>query len=63
MFLLIYVDDMLLISPCVKSVKHVQKCLGDNFEMKYLVDARKILGMNMIGIENNLLSCHIRFLV
>jgi hypothetical protein len=47
-FLLIYVDDMLIISPSLKSIEHVQNFLCKNFDMKELGDARKILGMNII---------------
>ncbi|GAA0165602.1 transmembrane signal receptor [Lithospermum erythrorhizon] len=47
-FLLLYVDDLLIVSPCLKSIEHVQKCLCDNFDMKDLGDAKKILGMNII---------------
>lgn len=47
-FLLLYVDDMLIVSPCLKSIKHVQTCLCANFEMKDLGDAKKILGMNIV---------------
>ena len=52
-FLLLYVDDMLIVSPCLKSVKHVQKCLCENFDMKDLGDAKKILGMNIIRDRKN----------
>ncbi|CAH9052299.1 unnamed protein product [Cuscuta europaea] len=47
-FLLIYVDDMLIISPCLKSIMYVQKCLCENFAMKDLGDAKRILGINII---------------
>lgn len=47
MFLLLYVDDMLIVSPCLKAIKHVQDCLSQNFAMKDLGDAKKILGMNI----------------
>lgn len=53
LFLLIYVDDMLLISPSIKSIEHVQKCLCDNFDMKDLGDAKKILGMNIVRDRKN----------
>ncbi|KAL9148736.1 hypothetical protein ABFS82_12G062000 [Erythranthe guttata] len=47
---------MLIISPCVKSVDHVKMCLSEQFDMKYLGDAKKILGMNIDrNRENNLL--------
>lgn len=47
-FLLIYVDDMLIIGPSLKSIQTVKKCLSDNFEMKDLGEAKKILGMNIV---------------
>lgn len=47
-FLLLYVDDILIISPCMKAIKHVQSCLSAQFEMKDLEDARRILGMDII---------------
>ncbi|CAH9139773.1 unnamed protein product [Cuscuta epithymum] len=47
-FLLLYVDDMLIVSPCLKSIEHVQKSLCENFDMKDLGDARKILGISII---------------
>ncbi|KAK6158246.1 hypothetical protein DH2020_005560 [Rehmannia glutinosa] len=52
-FLLIYVDDMLLISPCVKTVEHVKNCLSAKFDMKYLGDAKRILGMNIFRDRKN----------
>ena len=51
-FLVIYVDDMLIVSPCLKSIEHVQKCLCENFDMKDLGDAKRILGMNIIRDKN-----------
>ncbi|CAH9095979.1 unnamed protein product [Cuscuta epithymum] len=47
-FLLIYVDDMLIISPSVNAIKNVQQCLCENFAMKDLGDAKRILGINII---------------
>ena len=52
LFLLIYVDDMLIISPCLKSIEHVQKCLCENFAMKDLGDAKRILGINIVRDRN-----------
>lgn len=52
MFLLLYVDDMLLVSPCLKTIKHAQNCLSANFDMKDLCDAKKILGMNITRDRN-----------
>ncbi|CAH9089803.1 unnamed protein product [Cuscuta europaea] len=47
-FLLIYVDEMLIISPSVNAIKIVQKCLCENFAMKDLGDAKRILGINIL---------------
>lgn len=38
-FLLLYVDDM-LISLCLKSINHVQNCLNQDFDMTDLGDAK-----------------------
>ena len=46
-FLLLYVDDMLIMEPYLKSIKHVHVALCDNFDMKYLGDAQKILDINI----------------
>lgn len=42
-FLLLYVDNILIISPCMKAIKHDQSCLSAQFEMKDLGDATRIL--------------------
>ncbi|CAH9067875.1 unnamed protein product [Cuscuta epithymum] len=47
-FLLLYVDDMLIISPSLNAIKDVQKCLCANFAMKDLGDAKRILGINIV---------------
>ncbi|KAL8545306.1 hypothetical protein ACS0TY_005471 [Phlomoides rotata] len=39
---------MSLISPGIKAIEHVQKCPGDNFDMKDLGDARKILAAHFV---------------
>ena len=46
-FLLLYVDDLLITGPCLKSIKSVQTALCVNFDMKDLGDAQKILGINI----------------
>ncbi|KAL2239854.1 UNVERIFIED_CONTAM: Retrovirus-related Pol polyprotein from transposon TNT 1-94 [Sesamum indicum] len=46
-FLVLYVDDMLITSPCIKLIESLQKDLSKNFEMKNLGDAKKILGMDI----------------
>lgn len=52
-FLLIYVDDMLLVSPCMKTIDHLKNCLSEQFDMKYLGDARRILGMDITRDRKN----------
>ncbi|KAK6149771.1 hypothetical protein DH2020_017296 [Rehmannia glutinosa] len=52
-FLLIYVDDMLLISSCIKSIEYVKNYLSAKFDMKYLGDANRILGMNIVRDSEN----------
>lgn len=46
-FLLIYVDDMLLINSFVKTIDHVKNCLSAKFDMKFIGDVKRILGMNI----------------
>ena len=53
MFLLLYVDDMLLVSPSMKSILEVQKFLNRNFDMKNLGDAKCILGMHIVRDRAN----------
>ena len=47
-YLLLYVDDMLLSGPDVEEVRKVKMQLKANFEMKDLGNARKILGMDIV---------------
>ncbi|KAL0456583.1 UNVERIFIED_CONTAM: Retrovirus-related Pol polyprotein from transposon TNT 1-94 [Sesamum latifolium] len=49
-FLVLYVDDMLIASPSLTLIAELQNNLGKNFEMKDLGNAKKILGMT---IERN----------
>ncbi|KAL2250110.1 UNVERIFIED_CONTAM: Retrovirus-related Pol polyprotein from transposon TNT 1-94 [Sesamum indicum] len=46
-FLVLYVDDMLIASPSIKLVETLQNDLSKNFEMKNLGDAKRILGMDI----------------
>ena len=39
--------DMLIMGPCIKSIKHVQSALCENFDMKDPGDAKKILEINI----------------
>ena len=43
--LLLYVDDMLIASDSIEEVSKLKCLLQDEFEMKYLVPAKKIHGM------------------
>lgn len=56
-FLLLYVDDMLIISKNKETVKKLKERLSSEFEMKDLGPARKILGMEITrNREENLLE-------
>ena len=44
-FLLLYVDDMLIAAKSMFEVKRLKSLLGDEFEMKDLGGAKKILGL------------------
>ncbi|KAL2231326.1 UNVERIFIED_CONTAM: Retrovirus-related Pol polyprotein from transposon TNT 1-94 [Sesamum indicum] len=46
-FLVLYVDDMLITSPSLNLIESLQKDLSNNFEMKNLGDAKNILGMDI----------------
>lgn len=46
-YLLLYVDDMLLASRDLEEIKQVKKLLASRFEMKDLGPARRIIGMNI----------------
>jgi len=46
-FLLLYVDDILIASKNMKQVSDLKELLGSEFEMKDLGEAKKILGMEI----------------
>ncbi|KAL0399858.1 UNVERIFIED_CONTAM: Retrovirus-related Pol polyprotein from transposon TNT 1-94, partial [Sesamum radiatum] len=46
-FLVLYVDDMLIASPSLTLITELQNNLKKNFEMKDLGNAKKILGMSI----------------
>lgn len=52
-FLLLYVDDMLLIGPDVKRINNIKSVLGGEFDMKDLGIAKRILGMEIIRDRSN----------
>jgi len=54
-FLLLYVDDMLLIGPNLKMINGIKITLDKEFDMKDLGNARKILGMEIERNRSN--SC------
>lgn len=47
-FLLLYVDDMLLIGPSMSEISIVKQNLSKSFEMKDLGNAKHILGMDIV---------------
>ena len=47
LYLLLYVDDMLIASRSVKAVTGLKRALSDEFEMKDMGPALKILGMEI----------------
>ena len=53
-FLLLYVDDMLIMSPNSKDVKYVQDMLCTNFDMKDLGNAQRILGIDIVIDRKNM---------
>jgi len=53
-FMLLYVDDILIASKNMKHVSELKALLGSEFEMKDLGEAKKILGME---IDRNRLKC------
>lgn len=52
-YLLLYVDDMLLISKSVNCIKDIKSKLSLEFDMKDLGNAKKILGMIISRDRNN----------
>ena len=46
-YLLLYVDDMLLAGPSFKTIQHVKGLLKSEFDMKELGEARRILGISI----------------
>ncbi|KAL2238396.1 UNVERIFIED_CONTAM: Retrovirus-related Pol polyprotein from transposon TNT 1-94 [Sesamum indicum] len=54
-FLVLYVDDMLIASPSLHLINNLQTDLHKTFEMKDLGDAKRILGMNIVRHESFIL--------
>ena len=48
-YLLLYVDDMLIASADMEAIKELKNLLQSEFEMKDLGAARRILGMDIIN--------------
>lgn len=58
-FLLLYVDDMLLIGPNLKLLNSIKTTLSNEFDMKDLGNAKRILGMEIKrDRSNSLLLVH-----
>lgn len=47
MFLLLYVDDMLVANNAVEGIREVKKMMSSKFEMKDLGEAKTIIGMQI----------------
>ena len=47
LYLLLYVDDMLIANRSMNAVKRLKKVLSSKFEIKDLGPAKKILGMKI----------------
>ena len=56
-YLLIYVDDMLIASKNVEEIEKLKKQMKNEFEMKDLGEAKKILGMEIIRDREKGLVC------
>lgn len=57
-YLLLYVDDMLVTSKSKANIEYVKKLLISEFDMKQLGEAKQILGMEIIrGRKKNKFSC------
>ena len=52
-FLLLYVDDMLIISKSMSKVLALKQLLSTEFDMKDLGEAKKILGISIIRDRTN----------
>lgn len=48
-YLLLYVDDMLIASADKSEIDSIKQLLDSVFDMKYLGEAKKILGMEIKG--------------
>ncbi|KAL2460938.1 cysteine-rich RLK (RECEPTOR-like protein kinase) 8 [Abeliophyllum distichum] len=53
-YLLLYVDDMLLISSCANQIKRLKSDLFSEFDIKDLGNAKRILGMEIIRNKDHL---------
>ena len=48
-YLLLYADDIMLASPCKKEIQIIKDDLKMEFDMKDLGDAKRIIGMDILG--------------
>lgn len=46
-YLLLYVNDMLIVSKDMKQINHLKVLLSTEFEMKDMGEAKRILGMEI----------------
>ncbi|CAM8908670.1 unnamed protein product [Rhodiola kirilowii] len=53
LYLLLYVDDILIMSNAESEIEKIKKELSRNFDMKDLGNAKKILGINIIRDRKN----------
>ena len=54
-FLVLYVDDILLIGNDVETLSNVKKWLADKFQMKDLGEASYVLGIKILRDRKNML--------
>ena len=47
-YLLLYIDDMLIVCHDREEINHLKRLLSREFEMKELGEAKRILGMDII---------------
>ena len=50
--LILYVDDMLIASRSMKTVKGLKKALSDEFEMKDMGEATYVIGIEIFGDQS-----------
>ena len=58
-YLLLYIDDMLIVSKDKSLINKLKSQLSDEFEMKYFGAAKKILGVRHVRITRPLSSIYL----